>query len=473
MSVKTISKNIAYLAVSEIVSKLMLFFIITYAARSLEKVYFGKFSFAMSFSLIAILFADFGINTLLIREISRDKGSVNKLFFNGLIIKAVLSILTAAGAYTILKLLGYDLFTIKIVLIILASTIVSSFTQLTYSIFRSFERMEIDSSIKILRSIFLILPASYVLYQGLGVVLFCAVFIVAELFSLVIALCFIFKDFVKFDFKTNLNSMKNLLMKALPFGLALVFGTIYFHIDGVMLSKIKGDIAVANYSAAYNLVIALLFIPTAYTNAIFPALSRFFKISKEKLILVYKTSFKYMYIIGLPISLGLFFLSNKIIVLFYTELFLDSVKALQILSLFVFIKFVNFLTGIVLSSIDKQKDRMVSQGSTALFNVVFNLILIPSLGIIGAAIATLMTEIFLFFFYYHFVSKHLHSLNLMRIITKPLIAVMIMAAYIYYFDLNIFLTVPIAAGVYLAALYILKVFDKKDKELFYKILKND
>jgi len=70
-SAATISKNAAYLAVAELVSKLLQFFIIVYAARMLGAADYGKFSFALAFSMIIIVFFDAGIYTLLVREISK------------------------------------------------------------------------------------------------------------------------------------------------------------------------------------------------------------------------------------------------------------------------------------------------------------------------------------------------------------------------------------------------------------------
>ena len=71
----------------------------------------------------------------------------------------------------------------------------------------------------------------------------------------------------------------------------------------------------------------------------------------------------------------------------------------------------------MLSSIDEQNKRMVGQGVTALFNVMLNVLLIPTLGFVGAAVSTLITEIFLFVIYYWFVTKSL-KFNVIQNIVK-------------------------------------------------------
>lgn len=176
---------------------------------------------------------------------------------------------------------------------------------------------------------------------------------------------------------------------------------------------------------------------------------------------------------GIPISFGLFFLSKEIINFFYGKQYLDSVIALQIISWFIFLKFLNFLNGITLFAIDKQKKRLLSVGITALFNIILNLILIPPLGFIGAAIATLITEIFLFILYYSFVSKSLYTLNFMPILIKPLIASIVMSVFLLFTNINIFISVILGALIYFTVLILIKTFEKDDLKIALRIIKNE
>ncbi len=470
---KRIYKNTMYLGAAEIVSKILQFVVMLYAARLLSKEYFGKFSFALSLSLIAIVFADLGINTLLIREISRKKEAASRYFVNAFATKIVLSLAAFALIALVLNILGYPSDTKQIVYIITLFTILSTFTELFYSIFRAFEMMIYDAFLKILRMVLLTISSLYVLFNDYGIFAFSYVFVIVELVVLLFAAAIALKKFIKIGHVIDMALIKSVLKKALPFGLAFVFGSIYFYIGSVMLSKIKGDEEVAIYSVAYNIALAILFIPTVYTNAIYPVLSRYYRESKEKLGLLYEKSFKYLYIIGLPISVGLYLLSPKIIEFFYGKEYLGAIIALQIISWYLFIKFLNFLLGIVLSSADEQNKRMLSQGTTALFNVVLNLILIPKMGYIGAALSTFFTEIFLFLVYYWYVSKKMYFYNFSNILIKPLISVLIMFIFIKFVNMGLFLTIILSALVYFTVLVALKTFDKKDSEIIKNVFANE
>ena len=472
---KRIYKNTLYLGVAEVVSKVLQFIVMLYAARLLSPNHFGKFSFAISLSLIAVIFSDIGINTLLIREISRQRKLASKYFMNAFVVKSVLSVFTFLLIVVLLNLMNYPVETRGIVYVIWIFTILSTFTELFYSLFRAFEKMYFDAFLKILRMVILTLLGLYVLFNGLGIFAFVYTFVITEVIVLVVASMLAVKNFIKLKFEVSVDFIKELIRKSMPFGLAFIFGSIYFYIDSVMLSKLRGDVEVAIYSVAYNLVLALLFIPTVYTSAIYPVLSRYYESYKKdksnnEIKVLYTRSFKYLLIIGLPISVGLFMLSGKIIHFLYGTKYSASIIALQIVAWFVFIKFVNFLLGIVLSSINKQKKRMIGQGVTAFFNVVLNIFLIPVIGFVGAAISTLITEIFLFLIYFWFVSRNFYYFNFVKVLWKPVIGCIAMFFVLNLVDIHLIYSVMLGGFVYLVCILILGVFDKRDFNLVRKIL---
>lgn len=467
---RRIYKNTMYLGAAEIVSKVLQFVIMLYAARLLTHEHFGKFSFALSLSMIAVVLADMGINTLLVREISRNKSLAGKYFINAFFLKAALSFVAWLAVAAALSILDYPENTRQIVYIIWLFAILSTFTELFYSIFRAFEKMFYDAFLKITRMILLASASLYVLLKGYGVLAFSYVFVFVEVVVVLIALAIALSKFIKPEISFDFSFAKSLLKKALPFGLAIVFGSIYFFIGSVMLSYLKGDEEVAVYSVAYNIALAVLFIPTVYTNAIYPVLSRYYKESSAGLKLLYERSFKYLYIIGIPISVGLYFLSGRIIYFFYGESYSDSIIALQIISWYLFIKFLNFHLGIVLSSIDQQGKRMLAQGITAGFNVLLNLLLIPAIGYVGAAWSTFATEIFLFALYYWHVTKSMHFYNFARILPKPAVAAAVMFLVIRFSGLGLIATIAVSAAAYFAALAALKSFDREDFIIIKSIL---
>jgi len=280
------------------------------------------------------------------------------------------------------------------------------------------------------------------------------------------------RKFVKPQFVIDFGLWKYLFKEALPLAVTSVMWVIYYQIDKIMLSVMMGDAPVGIYSAAYKLCEPFSLIPGALMVSLFPIMSAYFKCSKERLIKSYRLSFKYVFVIMLPIATGTTLLADKIILLIYKAPFAASITVLQILIWTMVLVSVNHILSNLLVSIDKQRLYTISTGLCVITNITLNFFLIPALSYNGAAIATVATNVVLFAACFYFVSKHLQVLPIHKIAIKPAIGGLIMGTFVYYFvEVNISLLVSLAGIVYLVALLALKTFSKEDWEIAKKIVR--
>lgn len=469
---RRITANFLSLISSQIISRIIQLVIFVYLARILGKGDFGIFSFGLAFAFLFVIIADFGLSTLIVREVSRNKKSASKYLSNSIIIKLLLSVITFVSAYLFLNIAGYSEEVKTIAYIMLGFTLLQSFTEIHYAIFRAFERMHYDAFIKILRMLILAGAIFYLIKNNYGLLALSLAFLATEVIVLIIAFFITHTRFIKISFEFDYNFSKKLLKKSSLFCLSLVFSSLYMYIDVIMLSKMRSTTEVGIYSAATTIIIALIFIPLMYGNTIYPVLSRFYIASKESLKLAYEKSFKYMLIIGLPIAAGIYIFSDKIILLLYGKAYIESAIVLSILSGYLFLKFLNPITGFTLMAINRQRSRLFSQGLSALLNIILNLILIPLYGFIGAAVATLITEIIFFIAYTSFIIHYGFKFKfILSFIYKPVIAVAVMVFLVSFIG-NLFLAIISGAFIYFIVLLALRIVDKQDKVLFNKILKN-
>ena len=75
-AVQRIAKNTAALFAAQFVVSILGLVLSIFIARNLGDVIFGKYSFALAFTAIFAVFSDLGYNTLLIREVARDKSLI-------------------------------------------------------------------------------------------------------------------------------------------------------------------------------------------------------------------------------------------------------------------------------------------------------------------------------------------------------------------------------------------------------------
>lgn len=148
---QTIAKNTSWLFTAEGISKLLMLFLIVLIARYLGALDYGKFAFAFA-ALFAVI-ANFGLLTLTIREIAKDKSLASKYMENIAIIKLILSVITFALIALAINLMNYLQDTTYAVYPFGLYVILASFSQIFRSIFKVFEVIKYESLITILNKL--------------------------------------------------------------------------------------------------------------------------------------------------------------------------------------------------------------------------------------------------------------------------------------------------------------------------------
>jgi len=471
-TVQRIAKNTAVLLAANIISKALSFFYIMYAARYLGAEGFGILSFALAFTGIFGVFTDLGLKLLTVREVARDKSLAGKYLGNITVIKIFLVMITFGLIAIIINLLGYPEQTIKVVYIIALTVIFNTFTGMFDSIFQAFEKMEYQSLGQILHSILMFTGVLFAISQKFSVVGVASIYFWASVIVLGYSFIICVREFVLPKIEIDWGFWKPTIKTALPFSLTIIIAGMFFNIDIVMLSTMKGNEFAGWYKAAINLVLFINTIAVSFIYAIVPKMSKLFISDKSILKTALEKSSKYLFILALPISAGIFLLADRIILFIYGTEFVHATIALRIISLYLPLRVISHVTGWTLASINREPLRTISAGIALILNICLNFIFIPIFGIAGAGIATVISQILLFYLYFYFVSKYFHQLPLYKIILKPCISCIIMILFILIFKgINLFILVIFSAIIYFTILWILKIFDSEDKKVFNNFLK--
>jgi O-antigen/teichoic acid export membrane protein len=438
-------------------------------ARILGIIEFGKYSFAVNFTLLAGILPDMGLSYLYIREVSRSRKRAEKYMSNFLTIKIMLSAVTFFLIVTAINLLNYPKDTTLAIYGMAIYMILMSFYELFRSSFHAFEKMEYDAVVKLIERFVLFSAGMYVLLAGFGLMGIIAVSVLAAAVGFGLGAFFMLWKFVRPSISLDFEFCKKSIKTAFPFALTVIFALLYFGIDGVMLFVMVGDASVGIYSAAYNLILGVMIIPTAFSAAIYPIMSRYFETSKGSLKFLYEKSIKYLVLLAIPTGFVATILGPKIIDFLYGPEYAASTLALQLLVWGGVAWFVSMGISTTLRSVNRQKTLAWIATSAALLNIVLNLILIPYMSFIGAGIATIITEFFVLFACLYKLSGILPIPRIYKILLKSVFSSIVTVALVYFFiDLHVLLLVAIAF-VYFPVLFLLGTFDKSDFELLKEI----
>ncbi len=471
-NIKKIAKNSAVMIIVESINKVLSLFLTIVLARYLGDYVFGEYSFVLTVVMLFNVLAVFGLDILAVREISKNMEKTGLYLFNLLLLKILMGIFSFIVLVGVIKIIGksesvnHCLYFAGFIVFIMA--IADSFG----SIFNAHEKLELKAFSLLASKILLVILVLLAVFLKKGIVSIVFFILLTEIFRLVLSVLIYRLRLNTFSFKFDMGLCKSLLRNAFSFALISAISIIYFKIDIVMLSLLKNDQVVGWYSAAYNLVAALIFIAGAYNLAIYPSLSRDAEKSQDLLSFRWRKSVKYLFIISIPITIGTLFLADRFIELFYSTEYYNSGSALKILIITLPWIFVNSINMQVLYAFNMQLKASVIMAICTLINILLNLYLIPRYSYIGASIATLFAEIVNVMVCFFVVSRHMQvCVNYRNTFIMPFIAAGIMGVVIHFLNfINLFFLAFIGMLSYVVFLYFLKVLDKEDKRIIASII---
>lgn len=183
--------------------------------------------------------------------------------------------------------------------------------------------------------------------------------------------------------------MKSLFTAAIPFGLTLLFNTLYFRIDSVIMTLYRSTEEVGIYGYVYKFFEVPLVVPTFFMNAVYPLLltakkDAFQKLATKSLLLLTTAS--------LFITAGLW-ICAPFLAIVRTE-FAAGINLYRILILGLPFFFISSLLMWILVARGRQKTLLGIYGTSMLLAIICNYIFVPTYGALAASWITVLGELF-------------------------------------------------------------------------------
>lgn len=195
---------------------------------------------------------------------------------------------------------------------------------------------------------------------------------------------------IKFSYKKS----KSLITLSKHYILSSLAVSIYGQTDKLMLKQMLGESEVGYYATATAICAMWTFILQAIIDSIYPTILRL----KNQDALAYENKNRQLYAIVFYVSgiVSLFFLifGKLVIKVLYGDDFLPAVNILRIVTWYTAFSFLGVARNAWIVSEGHQKYLKYIYGCAAIINVIFNLFFIRLWGGCGAAVASLITQIF-------------------------------------------------------------------------------
>ncbi len=452
---------------------ILLFLAYTQLFRYLGPYVSGQFQFVLSFTTIFGVIIDFGIQQYITKKISEEPQNAKKYFQNFFAVEVALIGIVYASMLGVALINDYDSIVLYGIMIAGFGIALHGLIYPFLSVMSAFYDLRKVAMINLLSSIinFSIILATIHFQAGILMLLsqqfiysIWAVFFYYHFVQKHIGPPELLKSFRRLDFKL----IKTIMIAAFPFALLVGFSTIYNRIDIVLITKFLGYEQTGLYTAAYKFYDLIAFFPAVVSLSLYPLFaSLMVKNRIGEIRLIIEKYLRFMMAMALPIAVGGTIMAEPIITLVAGDRFIEAAVVLKVL---VWAPAILYIYIVVNALIISQLTRLATYitGVNVLINIIGNIILLPRIGIIGAAIMTIVAEFLQGLFYFYFVRKKITKFHFWRFLPKPIIAVILMGLVVWQVQtLSVFLVVPIGAIVYGVVLLILG-FVKKDDIDFVK-----
>jgi O-antigen/teichoic acid export membrane protein len=379
-------KKSLFVSLSQLIRLFTNVFIFVGIARLYGPEEYGQFTIAYTLATIFIVVADFGFDVLLTTEVAKHRDdivNIGRKFFS---MKILFTLLSTTLMLLIPAFRAFSPGSRNIIFILVLYMIFTTFTNFFNAIFRGYERFEYETKISFITN--LILLSLLILLGSLKVELHFLMisFVIARFVGLIISIIFSRKlvgaDFLKLDF----SEWRIALTSVLIYGIHFLFGNLYFQLDTILIGLIRGDQDAGIYQAAFKIMLMLLLIPEIAISTILPMLTKVFVNNRELWRNIGRLLFKILFFIAIPVAAVLYFYSDKIIqIVFGDKGFNEAIPVLQIFSFVVLLRFSLEPFALMLTTANRQMIRMYVVITATILNLIFNSIVIPYYGIIGAA----------------------------------------------------------------------------------------
>lgn len=458
---QTVARNSAFELAGQLTIKALSFGFSILIVRNLGPQEFGKYAAVLAFGMIFAVFSDLGLGAYAVREIARLRDAENGVARIGALWGDVVRLRIVLAFGTALLITAVAVMTNRppeLVIAIALSTLglFGYAVGASSTVLSGFERFDLTARGSVANQIVFVLFGALALYLGLGYF----GLIVANLLG-VGALAFLYVRGarslgVSFG-RGNPRGWLALLRASIPFGvIGLALGLSY-KFDSFLLNLTRGDLETGYYNAAYNLVFSAVMFSNVLNTALYPSLTRAAANDSQHLPPIYERALRYLLLVSLPIAVGVSALAHQIVPLLFKVVYAPAIPALQVVIWVVPLMYASEFLGYVVIINGDEYAAMRSVLISTVLNVMLNLVLIPTLGFIAAAVMTVVTEFVLVGQYLWLLRRQIRQMN-WRPALRAAFAVMAMGAIALLLrDVSLFIVAPVGALVYGGLLLVLGV----------------
>ena len=386
-------KNAGWLIGGKIAQMVLSLFVGVLSARYLGPGNYGLISYGSALVSFFMSFCTLGINSVIIKDFFDNPDEQGKAIGSAIAFRLVSSFCSSIAVIAISLVVDRGSWeTIVIVALCSVSLLFHVFDTINYW-FQSQHRSKITAIAGF------IAYAATSVYKIILLILGKSVFWFAfatsvDYIALSIVLLISYKKYKGPKLSVSFAKGKALLSKSYHYILSGMMVAIYGHTDRFMLKQMMSNETVGYYSTATAVCAMWTFVLSAIIDSMYPTIVKAFKSDKEEFDRKNRQLYAIVFYVTVFVSLGFVVFGNLIIRILYGAAYMPAVAPLKVVTWYTAFSYFGVARNVWMVCNDKQKYLKYMYIFAAILNIGMNLIFIPMWGAVGAAFASLITQMF-------------------------------------------------------------------------------
>lgn len=399
--------NLSWTLIEKAVSIVSVFIIGILVINYLGPEDYGILSYSISYISFFSFIVSLGLDSIVGREIVSNPKNSQIIVSSSFLMKAS-ALIFVIFLVNFISLISNNSIEIKLIILIISLNLLQEPFNVFSTYFQAIVNIRNISFSIMISKISLIIIKLFLIYFQFSLIYFvitdAVILIFLSMSFMILYLRFnnlTIRDLLIFDKKVALNLFKDSWPLMISSGAIML----YMRLDQVMIKEMISLEELGYYSASVKVAEFWYFIPMTVTSVMFPLLINSKKDSFEMYEHRLKQLFSSCIIISLIFCFPLYFFSDIIVDVLFSDSFIYSAKPLSILSIAGIFVAMGYVNGKWMVIENYTKLSLMRNISGLFINVLLNIVLIPKLGITGAAISTVISVAFASNFFFLFNNK--------------------------------------------------------------------
>lgn len=385
-------QNTGWMAFAQIYQMVISLFIGVISARYLGPTNYGTINYAASYISFFTIFCALGLEGIVVKEMISKREQEGIILGSGIAMRLIAGVLSMIAVCVIVYFLNPNDSVLLTVTFLQSIILPFNAFHLIDMWYQSKLNSKVSTIIRCISYTLMSLYKIYLLITGKSVEWFA---FSTSLDSLLIALMFMLMyrrngtRKLKFDYNTS----KELLLQSYHLIISTMMAVLYSQMDRVMIGKMMTQTDVGFYTAAATICNMWVFIPQAFANSARPVIMELKDKDSNMYIRRLKQLIGFIFWIGALFSIVFTVMADFIIHVLYGDAYTMAKGPLVILIWSTVFSSLSYPRSIWMICENKQNYTKYILIWGVILNLILNYFGIKYFGIIGAAIATLFTEI--------------------------------------------------------------------------------